>query len=57
MSPVDVHLTPEPRPDTKIVWLQSWWMAMRLRQRQQLVAACGGMQAAPREDGSQALSS
>jgi len=55
MSPVDVHLTPEPRPDTKIVWLQSWWIAMRLRQ--QLVAACGGMQAAPREDGSQALSS
>jgi hypothetical protein len=55
MSPVDVHLTPEPRPDTKIVWLQSWWIAMRLRQ--QLVAACGGMLAAPREDGSQALSS
>jgi hypothetical protein len=44
MSPVDVHLRPEPRPDTKIIWLQSWWMAMRLRQ--QLEAACAGVQAA-----------
>jgi hypothetical protein len=41
---VDVHLRPEPRPDTKIIWLQSWWMAMRLRQ--QLEAACAGVQAA-----------
>jgi hypothetical protein len=44
MSLVDVHLRPEPRPDTKIIWLQSWWMAMRLRQ--QLEAACAGVQAA-----------
>jgi hypothetical protein len=37
MSPVDVHLGPEPRPDTKVIWLQSWWFAMRLRE--QLLAA------------------
>jgi hypothetical protein len=44
MSPVDVQLTPEPNPDTKIIWLQSYWMAMRLRE--QLLAAASGLQAA-----------
>jgi len=42
MSPVDVQLTPEPSRDTKNIWLQSWWMAMRLRE--QLLAASAGLQ-------------
>jgi hypothetical protein len=41
MSPCDVHLRPEPSRDTQIIYLQSWWFAMRLRD--QLLAAAAGV--------------
>jgi hypothetical protein len=47
LSPIDVHLRPEPSRATKSVFLQSWGTAMRLRH--QLLAACGGMPVADPE--------